>query len=210
MTVGVDVRNAVRPFQRKAQADFLASSSSFLKTVSGKVIKFLDFSVEDVILGDIAHGLSHVCRYGGQCSRFYSVAEHSVLVSKFVEHICVTREILIPGIIVSGLLHDSPEAYLGDMTTPLKVLCPGYQLIESHFADVCQKAFGVHARFDHPIIKQCDFEMYLRERTFLMPGEGPPVDDELSSLLEVRFLTPDAAKKAFLERAEELGLSRAA
>src|ERR1700734_2059257 len=58
---------------------------------------------------DIAHGLANICRYSGQCNRFYSVAEHSVLVSE-----------IAVGFELEALMHDAAEAFLGDITRPLK------------------------------------------------------------------------------------------
>jgi len=90
------------------------------------------------------------------------------------------------------------------MTTPLKKLCPGYQLIEERFERAIQEAFGVAIGFDHPAIKECDFRMYRRERAFLMPVKDEMEPNELDDLLRIRCLSPEEAKLAFLERAEEL------
>ena len=48
----------------------------WMQTYSGKRYYPVDPRIEDVDINDIAHALSHLCRYGGHCSRFYSVAEH--------------------------------------------------------------------------------------------------------------------------------------
>jgi hypothetical protein len=80
---------------------------------------------------DIAHHLSHLCRFTGGVSAFYSVAEHAVAVSHLVE-----RETGDPWVILKALHHDSTEAYLGDVSKPLKDLLPEYKRIEERVAAV--------------------------------------------------------------------------
>lgn len=81
-----------------------------MQTRSGRRFWPLDPRPEEIHIVDIAAGLSMHCRYSGQCSQFYSVAEHAVLVSRHVA----------PEFAREALLHDSAEAYIGDMIRPLK------------------------------------------------------------------------------------------
>lgn len=79
-------------------------------TFSGTHFYPLAPKIEDIHIEDVAHGLAMTCRYGGHARKFYSVAEHCVLVSRFVP----------PEFAREALLHDTSEAYLGDMIRPLK------------------------------------------------------------------------------------------
>lgn len=82
----------------------------WMLTASGKRFWPLDPRPEDVDVGDIAHALSNLCRFGGHTREFYSVAQHSVLVAQ-----------LVPSrLAMHALLHDAAEAYVGDMVRPLK------------------------------------------------------------------------------------------
>lgn len=92
---------------------------------SGALLDLADPRPEAISLADVAHGLSHVCRFTGQCRRFYSVAEHAVLVATKLE-----AENAAPHVILAGLHHDDAEAFVGDVTRPLKALLPGYQQLE--------------------------------------------------------------------------------
>ena len=158
VSVNLNLTTALNFYQRDAQFKFFKNSSHEFTTFSGVELRILDFQREHVRLEDIAHGLSNLCRYGGQCKRFYSVAEHSVLVSRYVEYVStipgiekgahahlsrsVEQVSAIPGIEKDALMHDGSEAYLIDLPGPLKVLCPGYMMIEERFERVIFEAFG--------------------------------------------------------------------
>jgi 5'-deoxynucleotidase YfbR-like HD superfamily hydrolase len=81
-------------------------------TYTGRLFWPLDPRPEDIAIEDIAHALSNKCRFSGHTKKFYSVAQHSVIVS----YICDPKDFLW------GLLHDASEAYLIDMPKPLKIL----------------------------------------------------------------------------------------
>lgn len=86
---------------------------NWMTTASGRYFWPLDPRAPEVCIDDIAHALSHVCRFGGHCSRFYSVAQHSVLVAHLVERTNLP-------LALHALLHDAGEAYLGDHIHPVK------------------------------------------------------------------------------------------
>lgn len=74
-----------------------------------------DLKVEDINILDIQHALANYCRYGGHCRDFYSVAEHSVLVADWLRHNGASAQVELV-----GLLHDATEAYMPDISRPLK------------------------------------------------------------------------------------------
>lgn len=84
--------------------------NDWIQTNSGQKVFPLDLAPEDISIGDIGHALGNICRFGGHCRHFYSVAQHSVLVSEYLPE----------GLALAGLLHDAAEAYLGDIMRPLK------------------------------------------------------------------------------------------
>src|SRR5512132_670129 len=87
----------------------------YLQTVSGRWVNPFDPDPAQLDAGDIAQALSNQCRFGGHCRSFYSVAQHSCLLSDLLD----AREAEPPALL-SALLHDAPEAYLVDLPHPLK------------------------------------------------------------------------------------------
>lgn len=105
-------------------------------TYSGKRFNPIDPNVDDISIVDIAHSLSNVCRYGGQCKEFYSVAQHSVICSWEADY-SLKKKLL---------MHDASEAYIGDIIAPLKVTeqYAFYREIEDRLMR------AVYQRFDLP------------------------------------------------------------
>ena len=99
---------------------------------SGRLLDLTNPEPDQIEIDDIAHGLAHTCRYAGQCDGFYSVAEHSVLVSY------TARSAKL-----AALLHDAAEAFIGDLPRPLKLLIPQYKIIEMQLERAVFRRFGV-------------------------------------------------------------------
>lgn len=131
----------------------------WMQTFSGRQFFPLDPRPEDIDPEDIAHALSLLCRYGGHVDRFYSVAEHCVLMSTAVA----------PENALAALLHDATEAYVCDVPRPLKRQLVGYREIETAVWNcIC-------LRFDIPLtvpgeVKEADNRILLTERDALMPN----------------------------------------
>lgn len=106
------IRRVARTRRRSKQM------APIIQTRSGILFRPLDDEPDPTLLdiGDIAHALSNQGRFTGHTRFFYSVAQHSVLVSEEIEDWGLTLEEQL-----WGLLHDASEAYLADIPTPLKL-----------------------------------------------------------------------------------------
>lgn len=91
----------------------------------------LDPKSEDISEYDIAHALSLLCRAGGHFAHFYSVAQHSINCAKEAKARGYSKRVIL-----GALLHDASEAYLSDITRPVKAHLPRYLEIE----DTLQRA----------------------------------------------------------------------
>lgn len=85
-------------------------NGDWIQTYTGRQFWPLDPRADEVDIQDIAHALSNLCRFTGHCAWFYSVAQHSVLVSRACD----------PADALAGLLHDAAEAYVADLPRPIK------------------------------------------------------------------------------------------
>lgn len=104
---------------------------SVIDTYSGQKIDLLHPTQSDISLIDIAHGLAHMGRFVGQGTDYYSVGLHSINVSNHLKDLGES-----PKLQLYGILHDSSEAYLGDIPGTLKSELSDYQNIEAQFMKV--------------------------------------------------------------------------
>ncbi len=150
-------------------------SSCWILTASGRRVDLLDPRPDMFCLEDIVHSLVKTCRFVGQCSRFYSVAEHCWIGSyQFSDR----------ALQVEFQLHDATEAYLGDMSGPLKNWTFEYKLIEDKMDCVIRERFRLPPKMS-PEVKAMDLRMLATERRDLLPPGG---GDEWESLWVVEPL----------------------
>lgn len=174
----------------------------WILTHTGKHLDLLDPQPDQIDLADIAHGLSHECRFSGQCRTFYSVAQHSVLVSRIV-HADIAFE---------ALLHDATEAYLKDVPSPLKAMLQNYINLEARLNHVIRRRFELPAHI-HPDIQKADVVALITEARDLMPEEAnawASVYGVVPIAERILPLNPADAKALFNERALQLLLEHAA
>ncbi len=198
---------------REDGRDPWASAVGNIETASGHRYDFRNPDPDTVILEDIAHALSNVCRFAGHIRRFNSVAEHSVLVSRIVE--AQTDDAYWSAV---ALLHDGHEAYIWDAPSPVKPLLGdvfkelgriGDKVIAEKFLQPLLTGIEVDpADFKAPEIKAADRVALVVEARALLPVG--PSDEEWEPLPPgVQWdggLTSYEAKTLFLQRAKELGL----
>jgi hypothetical protein len=152
-------------------------TSPWIITAAGRRFDLLCPSLEQVDLQTIAAATAKLCRWTGHISQFYSVASHSVAVAR----ICAIDAKPY------ALLHDSAEAYLGDVSTPLKhamrALSPAALAAYDQITEVVERA--IHLAFGlqwpvpseiHAEIKRADLVMLATEYRDLIPGGSPALD----------------------------------
>jgi len=179
-------------FEREVQAE----KDAWIQTYSGKKFHPLHPSTRDIDVLDIAHALSNQCRFGGHTRQFYSVAQHSVLVSQLCD----------PCDALWGLLHDAAEAYLVDMPRPIKYtpqldVYRGYEMQLQ--AAICF-AFGLQIQQPESV-KRADYQLLCTEADQLLGPLHPDWEARDQALaINIAPYPPDIAREAFLDRFEEL------
>ena len=161
----------------------------------GEYFDFVDPEASAFTILDIAHGLSNICRFTGQCRKFYSVAEHSVMASRLIE----------PEFAFEALMHDAAEAFVGDVSSPLKGLLRDYRVIEARVnAAICRR-FGLPPILSDAV-KRVDLAMLKTEQAQLMRNRDnwPMLSGFEAFAIELPCWTPEVAEAMFLQRVEEL------
>jgi 5'-deoxynucleotidase YfbR-like HD superfamily hydrolase len=178
----------------------------YLQTVSGRRVNPFDPDPEQLDIGDIARALGNLCRFGGHSRVFYSVAQHSVIVSRLVEERGGDVEDAF-----AALMHDASEAYLGDMPHPLKhrsALGAAFREAEKDLERAIQARFRIKP--DVPEVKRVDRALLATERrTFSAEHWHWPELDGVEPLdIEVHAWPPEEAARTFAERYAELDARR--
>lgn len=167
----------------------------WIETYSGKKFDVLNPKPEQIVIEDIAHALSQVCRFAGHSKFFYSVAQHSYLGS-----------FLVPAEdAVWFLLHDSSESYIGDMSSPLKHLTEAgkaYRPIEKKIMQVICNKFGL-PETQPASVDAIDIAMLYAEKKQMMGSI--PWDRDWGKHIKpadvvIREMSPKVIERLFLKR----------
>ena len=153
---------------------------------------------DDIRIDDIAHALSHQCRFAGHTRLFYSVAEHSVRVSLLCR----------PEHALWGLLHDASEAYLSDVPAPLKELpeFEAYRAAERSLQRVVAQRFGLFPEQPASVTEADRNLLRVEIRDLLAPGSTIQLRERgrKDALAITAPWQPRIAKARFLSRFREL------
>jgi len=171
------------------------SSTSRIPTYTGRLVDVLNLNWRDICIEDIAHALSNYCRFTGHVRHHYSVAQHSILVS----HVVPQRFAL------HGLLHDASEAYLGDISRPLKYsdVMAKYRILERRTQETINGVFGLTIN-EPKEVKHADNVVLATELRDLFDRVEENLGLPEPMKQPIQELGPKTAERMFLERYKEL------
>lgn len=168
-------------------------SYDFIETYTNKQYHFLNPSVDEICIEDIAQALSMSCRYSGHVKSFYSVAEHSCIVSDKILELTCDRQLAF-----DALLHDASEAYLNDIPRPIKPHLKNYSDIEALSEKCIQDSLGCRPMND--LIASIDKNIVRDEAEQLFLSVPSWVKDFTSVGVKVAGLSPNYARFEFMSR----------
>jgi hypothetical protein len=171
-------------------------SRTAIETRSGRAFEFENLAANRYDIKDIAAALSKQCRYNGHTNRFYSVAEHCVILAHYAEKMIGEQEA------IQMLLHDAAEAYIGDHVLPVKTMLPEVRNLEDALDEIIAFQFGLIHPFP-AYVKELDYAIVLDERRALFPDSRWTWQAEQSGLkpLGVTIVgwSPEYAEAVYLQ-----------
>ncbi|MNC12200.1 hypothetical protein D3C81_742270 [compost metagenome] len=173
---------------------------NWVETHSGAMFYVLDAKEEEINVFDIIHALSHLCRFGGHVKHFYSVAQHSLMVWKYLKDIGHGTYIQI-----LGLIHDFTEGYMVDLPKPIKEMFPEYTQLEDNLFNIILDSFKIKrpTKIEWDIIKDADVAVLFHEANLLdiNKNEWAP---KINLHYEIKEELPSVVKNELLNKFNEI------
>jgi hypothetical protein len=175
-------------------------SQSYIETFTGVKFDIVELRPEAVQIEDVAHALANVNRFSGHCRHPYSVGQHSLLGSYLIDD---------KKLAFRFLNHDDSEAYIGDMSRPMKYFTPvgdAYRKVEAPLQKMIYERFGIYGP-DPELIHEVDNMMLYAEKAVLMSDLAFPVKwskDERAADVTIAEMHWRDVKRLWLRRFYEL------
>jgi len=134
-------------------------------TYSGEKFTPLTPNINQIHIEDIAHSLSLMCRANGHIDYFFSIAQHSLNCANEAKARGYTARVQL-----ACLIHDASEAYISDLTRPVKQYISQYREIESCLQSMIYKKYlgsSLPIEEKHKV-NEIDDDMLVCEFTALM------------------------------------------
>lgn len=178
---------------------------TWIQTYTGIAYDLQNPDPNSINLPDVAHALSQINRFTGHTREPYSVAQHSVLVAGILQDQGEST-----GVIRAGLLHDAHEAYIGDVSSPVKRAL-GEWSRESPFSELEERhALAMQTRFRFvpcAKVKRADLIALVTEARDLMGPPPKPWGIDVQPLRgKIWPMSPETARTRFLDFCGKVGV----
>lgn len=175
--------------------------SDYIRTSSGVKFYPLNPDPQGILIEDIAHALSLLCRGNGHVKVFFSVGQHCIHCAKEAEQRGYSTRLIL-----ACLLHDASEAYLSDITRPVKQHLQDYCRYEEHLLEVIYKKFlgSPLSQEEQKLVKIIDDDMlYYDLRDLLNEPVGELVNGQDPRIAPVMYSSFSYKERPFKEVEEE-------
>ena len=142
----------------------------YITTYTGEDFNPIKPDVNKIHIEDIAHALSLMCRANGHFRSFYSIAQHCINCANEAKARGFSDKVQ-----KACLLHDASEAYLSDITRPVKKHLTKYLEIEKCLQDMIYLKFLTSSlsedelrlieQIDHDMLI-CEFDAFMEKNVF--------------------------------------------
>ena len=168
----------------------------FITTYTKKYFDPLNVDESLLDIKDIAHALSLICRGNGHVQYFYSVAQHSLACAKEAKTRGYSKEVIL-----GCLLHDASEAYLSDVTRPIKQELTYYLEVEDVLQNVIWKHFIQRdlTKEETKLVFEIDDEMLSLELKELLNDEINRDYLKLHRKVDLGFVAFETIENEFIE-----------
>lgn len=172
-----------------------------ITTFTGEDFTPLTPNIDQIKIEDIAHALSLMCRANGHLICFFSIAQHSINCANEAKAKGLSLRIQL-----ACLLHDASEAYLSDITRPVKKHLLKYIVFEKNLQDTIYNKFlnTPLSNEEHEHIKQIDDDMLVCEFNALMKKKVFDHLPAISSNPSFDFTNFEEAEKEFIRKFIEI------
>lgn len=179
--------------RKKRGSDHMAD---YIKTYSGLHMEPTAPKAESIRIEDISHALSLICRGNGHVKTFFSVGQHCIRCALEAEARGYSKRLIL-----ACLLHDASEAYMSDITRPLKQYLPQYkayekQLLEVIYEKYLQKPLDLE---EEKMVKKIDDDLLYFDMLYLLEEnikESPP---QLKIQFNYEFVPFELVEKEYLK-----------
>ena len=172
-----------------------------ITTFTGEDFTPLAPDINQIHIKDIAHALSLMCRANGHFVHFFSVAQHSINCANEAKARGFSEKIQL-----ACLLHDANEAYISDLTRPVKKHFPEYIEMEKRLQNAIYNKFLDSPLSDeeHGHVKQVDDDMLVYEFNALMKKKVFPHSPKMSGNPSLEFTAFPDAENEFIRKFAEI------
>lgn len=176
--------------------------SDYITTYSGAHFVPVEPVAADVHITDIAHALSMLCRGNGHVKQFFSVGQHCIHCAQEAKERGYGKRICL-----ACLLHDASEAYMSDITRPLKKCLREYRVFEERLlAVIYQKYLGSDlTEEEEKIVKKIDDDMLYFDLKVLLNEPSKEEEPRMASRFSYDFVSFAETETRYLELFREFG-----